>query len=165
MFKSELNIRHPWSKTTMAVFQKYPNPFANHVLSADVIERYVDAQGVLHSTRLFLKRGILPAWARRLFKVTEAYVLEHSTVNLKTRTMTTTTQNLCHRNLMVVRETQVIAPQKTNTTINVSAQVFARSSWAPIKRRIEQYALNTIKKRTYESAQGLGFVLENLRLA
>lgn len=44
MFKQTFQYQHPWEQVTLAIFLKYPNPFASHVLASDVIERYVDLQ-------------------------------------------------------------------------------------------------------------------------
>jgi hypothetical protein len=50
---------------TQAIWCKYPNPFAAHVLTADVIDRSVDpSTGILTTTRLMLKEGKLPKWGR-----------------------------------------------------------------------------------------------------
>lgn len=58
---------HPWDKVSLAIYNKYPNPFASHVLSADVIERSVDSNGVISTTRLFLKKNKIPEWGLRVF--------------------------------------------------------------------------------------------------
>lgn len=63
LFSADSVYGHPWALFTKAVWQKYPNPFASHVLSSDVIERRVDPEtGILHTTRLFLKKGKVPKW-------------------------------------------------------------------------------------------------------
>ena len=36
-----------------AIWQKYPNPFASHVLTSDVVDRYIDNQGILSITFLY----------------------------------------------------------------------------------------------------------------
>lgn len=54
----ELHITYDtsWDKVTLAVFNKYPNPFAKHVLSADIIDRYIGQDGKLRTTRLLVKK-------------------------------------------------------------------------------------------------------------
>lgn len=71
-----------------AFFRRYPNPFARHVLSVDTLSRYIDpVTGRLHTTRLILKRGILPKWARRVLPLgrggtgLDTWVLEESVVD------------------------------------------------------------------------------------
>lgn len=74
----------------LAFFLRYPNPFARHVLSVDVLERTVDpVTGRIKTTRLILKRGIVPQWASKFLPVAkasggrglDAWVLEESVVD------------------------------------------------------------------------------------
>jgi hypothetical protein len=60
---------HSWDKVTLAIWQKYPNPFASHVLTADVIERFVDEKGRIHTKRLFTKKGKLPSWGAKVSEI------------------------------------------------------------------------------------------------
>src|SRR5450432_4106511 len=60
----ELNYTYDYSfpAVTLAYFLRYPNPYSTHVLSTDVIERFVDpVTGRLSTTRIHLKRSRLPA--------------------------------------------------------------------------------------------------------
>ena len=63
-FSQTFQYDHPFETVTLAVFMKYPNPFASHVLASDVIERFIDSNGCLHTSRLFLKEGAVPKWGR-----------------------------------------------------------------------------------------------------
>ena len=74
----------------MAYYVRYPNPFARHVLSVDVVDRWIDANtGKLHTKRLILKRGIMPKWATKWLPATnmsggrgmDAWILEESVVD------------------------------------------------------------------------------------
>lgn len=74
----------------LAFFLRYPNPFARHVLSVDVLERTVDPNtGRIKTVRLILKRGIVPQWASKFLPVAkasggrglDAWVLEESVVD------------------------------------------------------------------------------------
>ncbi|WVW81743.1 hypothetical protein I302_103739 [Kwoniella bestiolae CBS 10118] len=74
----------------LAFFLRYPNPFARHVLSVDVLSRRADPlTGQIHTTRLILKRGILPKWATRWLpnaglsggRGLDAWILEESVVD------------------------------------------------------------------------------------
>ncbi|ORY21368.1 hypothetical protein BCR39DRAFT_562671 [Naematelia encephala] len=73
----------------LAFYIRYPNPFARHVLSVDVLSRTINpTTGRIHTTRLVLKRGILPKWASKWLPVAgasggrglDAWVLEDSVV-------------------------------------------------------------------------------------
>ncbi|ORX38271.1 hypothetical protein BD324DRAFT_577959 [Kockovaella imperatae] len=80
----------PPAQAIQAFFVRYPNPFARHVLSVDVLDRWIDLEtGRLHTKRLILKRGILPKWAARWLPVSsssggrglDAWVMEDSVVD------------------------------------------------------------------------------------
>jgi hypothetical protein len=74
----------PPSTVLLAFYLRYPNPFASHVLSCDVISRTFDrSNGAMRTTRLILKKGVLPKWARGWLGGLgglEAWVLEESEV-------------------------------------------------------------------------------------
>lgn len=55
---------HPWETVTNAAMQKYPNPMNPSVFGVDVLDRNVDTQGRLHSTRLLSTEWGLPAMAK-----------------------------------------------------------------------------------------------------
>ena len=44
VFSQTTLLQNHWTDVTNAIWQKYPNPFAAHVLSSDVIDRYLDKQ-------------------------------------------------------------------------------------------------------------------------
>ena len=43
-----------WEDVTKAAFRKYPNRFNPNVTGVDVLKRYVDEQGRLHSMRMII---------------------------------------------------------------------------------------------------------------
>lgn len=55
---------HPWETVTKAAMQKYPNPMNPSVFGVDVLDRRVDSQGRLHSTRLLSTEWGLPSMAK-----------------------------------------------------------------------------------------------------
>ncbi|MEQ2193108.1 PRELI domain containing protein 3B [Xenoophorus captivus] len=68
--------------------QKYPNPMNPSVFGVDVLDRNVDSQGRLHSTRLLSTEWGLPAIAKSIIGVTRTctYVQEHSVVDPNQKT-------------------------------------------------------------------------------
>ncbi|KAJ1922715.1 hypothetical protein IWQ60_006337 [Tieghemiomyces parasiticus] len=110
-YQHTFDYDHPFPLVTLAFWLRYPNPFAAHVLASDVIDRYVDPDtGVLHTTRLILKRGNVPKWARTFMSNNEAYILEQSRVDPRDRTMVCTSKNISHKRVMVIEETQTFTP-------------------------------------------------------
>jgi len=165
-FATTSTFPYSWDHVTHAVWRKYPNPFASHVLSADVIDRQVDpVTGVLTTTRLFLKSGNLPKWGLSLLRVPEAFIIEQSTVDPKNRTMTTVTRNLSHRKLMLVEETQIFRPHGDSqqwTEVHTEARIISNTNWAPVRGKIEGFGLKNFKDNTIRSSKGLLHVVESL---
>ena len=95
----------PWSIVSLAFFLRYPNPYAAHVLSCDVISRTHTPQGTLFTTRLILKKGSLPKWAPKgIINRAESWILEESEVDPSGRVVRCKTRNLDHVKVMRVEE-------------------------------------------------------------
>uniref|UniRef100_A0AAQ6A964 PRELI/MSF1 domain-containing protein n=1 Tax=Amphiprion ocellaris TaxID=80972 RepID=A0AAQ6A964_AMPOC len=88
IWASEHIFNHPWETVTKAAMQKYPNPMNPSVFGVDVLDRSVDTEGRLHSTRLLSTEWGLPAMAKSIIGVTRTctYVQEHSVVDPKEKT-------------------------------------------------------------------------------
>ncbi|KAG9307654.1 hypothetical protein G9A89_023219 [Geosiphon pyriformis] len=157
----------PWDIVTLAFWMRYPNPFASHVLSVDVIDRYIDPiSGMLRTTRLILKRGKVPSWGRGLIKTPEAYILEESMVNPKTKTMITRTKNITHVRKMQVEEWQTFHVDMHNsdcTKVKTEAKIISNFGWGPLTERIEGFGLKKFVDNTAKSRRGMAHVLEIIR--
>lgn len=95
----------PWQTVTLAFFLRYPNPYAAHVLSADVVSRELTSEGTLRTTRLILKRGNVPKWLpRNIVGRSESWIVEESEVDTLGRVMRCETRNLDHIRILSVRE-------------------------------------------------------------
>ena len=95
----------PWPIVSLAFFLRYPNPYAAHVLSCDVISRTHTPQGTLLTTRLILKKGSLPKWAPRgIISRAESWILEESEVDPAGRVVRCKTRNLDHVKVMRIEE-------------------------------------------------------------
>lgn len=95
----------PWSIVTLAFFLRYPNPYAAHVISCDVISRNQTPSGSLVTTRLILKRGNLPRWfPSGMVSRAESWVVEESEVDPHGKIVNCCTKNLDHVKIMQVEE-------------------------------------------------------------
>ncbi|KAJ3123801.1 hypothetical protein HK098_001641 [Nowakowskiella sp. JEL0407] len=140
-----MNFDYDWATFTQAVWQKYPNPFASHVISSDVVDRKVDPKtGVMTTTRLFLKKGILPAWA--------ALKIEVTMVDPKNEKMIIVQKNLSHTKLMLVEERQTIQPHSLNprfaTEVIQEGRIVSSTGWSAIKSKIEGFGISKFKDNT-----------------
>lgn len=100
-----------WATVTLAFFLRYPNPFAAHVLSCDVIDRSFTLEGSLRTTRLILKRGNLPKWLPAgVVARSESWIIEESEVDSFGRRVVCTTRNLEHTKALRVIEQVTLRP-------------------------------------------------------
>ena len=94
-----------WSIVTLAFFLRYPNPYASHVLSCDVVSRDQTPSGSLLTTRLILKKGSLPRWfPKGIVSRAEYWVVEESEVDPHGKLVRCVTKNLDHVKVMQVEE-------------------------------------------------------------
>uniref|UniRef100_A0A3B5AUT7 PRELI domain containing 1 n=1 Tax=Stegastes partitus TaxID=144197 RepID=A0A3B5AUT7_9TELE len=100
-------LKNTWDQVCVAFWQRYPNPYSNHVLTEDIIFREVTPTNCLISRRLLTKTSRAPRWMERYLPkhmASSAYIIEDSIVDPQKRTMTTLTWNISHARLMSVEE-------------------------------------------------------------
>ncbi|KAL8775024.1 MAG: hypothetical protein Q9209_000503 [Squamulea sp. 1 TL-2023] len=115
-YESSFSYDYPFPAVSLAYFLRYPNPYAKHVLSTDVIDRHFDSDSQrLYTTRLHLKRSKLPPTVLKLLPKGilgsnsdsgQSYILEKSVVDVKEGWMTTETRNLEWTGILSVVEKQ-----------------------------------------------------------
>ncbi|KAI4261271.1 MAG: hypothetical protein L6R42_003529 [Xanthoria sp. 1 TBL-2021] len=115
-YESSFSYDYPFPAVSLAYFLRYPNPYAKHVLSTDVIDRHFDSVSQrLYTTRLHLKRSKLPPTVLKLLPKGilgsnndsgQSYILEKSIVDVKEGWMTTETRNLEWTGILSVVEKQ-----------------------------------------------------------
>jgi hypothetical protein len=110
IWSSLMPLSDPWSIVSLAFFLRYPNPYASHVISCDVISREFTPSGSLSTTRLILKTATLPRWAPRgIISRSESWILEESEVDPQGKVVRCVTRNLEHVKAMQVHETQTFS--------------------------------------------------------
>jgi hypothetical protein len=114
-FENHSHYDYSFPAVTLAYFLRYPNPYSRHVLTSDVIERYVDpATQRLHTTRLHLKRSKVPSAMLKLLpkgiggaeNAGQSYILETSVVDVKEGWMKTESRNMEWTGILSVVEQQ-----------------------------------------------------------
>lgn len=115
VYESSFNYDYAFPTVTLAYFLRYPNPYSRHVLSTDVIDRYVDPDTKrLHTLRLHLKKSKVPGAILKLLPrglagpggKSESYILEKSVVDLKEGWMQTESKNMEWTGILSVVERQ-----------------------------------------------------------
>lgn len=88
-----------------AALNKYPNPVSPSVIGCDVVDRTINSLGVIQSHRLLLANwGIAPALNKVLNMSEHGYASEHSTIDIRRRTMTARTRNLTLNRFLSIEE-------------------------------------------------------------
>ncbi|XP_018591127.1 PRELI domain-containing protein 1, mitochondrial-like [Scleropages formosus] len=165
-FFNETEIRSVWDHVVSAFWQRYPNPFSNHVLTEDVIFREVTADHRLLTRRLLTKTNRLPRWAERFFPSNlsrSVYIVEDSIVDPAQRNLTIFTWNLNHTTLMTVEERCVFRESQQQpgcTQLKREAWIFSRVYG--FSRPIQEFGLARFKKNQVKAMKGLEYALANL---
>ncbi|KAF8349799.1 PRELI-like family-domain-containing protein [Amanita rubescens] len=154
----------PWSIVSLAFFLRYPNPYAAHVLSCDVISRVQTPSGSLLTTRLILKKGSLPRWAPKgIISRSETWVLEETEVDPFAKTVKCRTKNLDHVKVMQVEESILFHQTPEGKTQQITeARIRSGIGWG-LTKRIENYGLNRFKANMQRSREGVSLILDLLR--
>lgn len=115
-YENSFSYSYPFSAVSLAYFLRYPNPYATHVLSTDVIDRHFDPSSQrLSTTRLHLKKSKIPPAILKLLPkgilgtgsdAGQSYILEKSVVDVKEGWMKTESRNLEWTGILSVIEKQ-----------------------------------------------------------
>ncbi|KAG9104599.1 hypothetical protein FRC06_001066 [Ceratobasidium sp. 370] len=153
-----------WPTVTLAFFLRYPNPFAAHVISCDVIDRSLTPSGTLHTTRLILKRGNAPKWLPRgVVPRSQSWIIEESEVDSAGRRVSCATRNLEHTKALRVIEQVSLRPVEDGRTLHTTeARFVSRFGWG-LTKRIENYASTKFRANIEKSRQGISLVMNLLR--
>ncbi|PFH54759.1 hypothetical protein AMATHDRAFT_134253 [Amanita thiersii Skay4041] len=157
----------PWSIVSLAFFLRYPNPYAAHVVSCDVISRVQTPSGSLVTTRLILKKGALPRWAPKgIISRAESWIIEESEVDPIGKTVRCRTKNLDHVKVMQVEESicfrQTHEGQVRLFLFHSKARIRSGFGWG-LTKKIETHGLNRFKANVQRSREGVSLILELLR--
>ncbi|KAH8694163.1 PRELI-like family-domain-containing protein [Talaromyces proteolyticus] len=114
-FENTSTYDYSFPAVSLAYFLRYPNPYSKHVLTSDVIDRYVDPETRrLHTTRLHLKKSKIPSALLKLLpkgiggseSSGQSYILERTVVDVKEGWMTTESRNMEWTGILSVVERQ-----------------------------------------------------------
>ncbi|KDQ54857.1 hypothetical protein JAAARDRAFT_37970 [Jaapia argillacea MUCL 33604] len=163
-FSQSFLYDEPWSIVSLAYFLRYPNPYASHVLSCDVISRTLTSTGTLLTTRLILKQGALPRWAPQgMVPRSESWVIEESEVDPYGKVVRCQSRNLDHVKVMSAQESVVLKPTEDGKTLQrTDVSIVSGFGWG-LTKRIESYGLAKFKSNIQRSREGLKTILELVR--
>ncbi|CAL7946060.1 unnamed protein product [Xylocopa violacea] len=100
-----------WLTVCKTFFERYPNPYASHVLTEDTVHREIK-DGKFFNKRIFLKTAstALPDLFKKLVKKPQVLILEEVIVDLYAKRLISLTRNLEHKKLVVASETTEYIP-------------------------------------------------------
>ncbi|KAH9044656.1 MSF1-domain-containing protein [Lactarius pseudohatsudake] len=156
----------PWPIVSLAFFLRYPNPYASHVLSCDVISREFTSSGSLLTTRLILKKATLPRWAPKgIISRTESWIIEESEVDPHGKVVRCLTRNLEHVKAMQIHENQTFRQLGEGKTLQTTeARIVSGFGWG-LTKQIENYGLARFRKNVQRSREGVTLILDLIRQA
>ncbi|CAJ0605991.1 unnamed protein product [Cylicocyclus nassatus] len=105
---------YSFDEVVSVFWDRYPNSFAKHIMSEDVLERIVTEDKIV-TKKLIVKQGSsflkrVPRWLSRMTEVRTVPVIEESIYDRRTRTLTTYTRNVSHIKLFAMHERCVYRP-------------------------------------------------------
>ncbi|KAF5323512.1 hypothetical protein D9611_005814 [Ephemerocybe angulata] len=153
-----------WSIVSLAYFLRYPNPYASHVISCDVISREQTETGTLRTTRLILKRGNMPRWFPKQFvSRAESWLVEESEVDPFGKVVHCKTRNLDNLKVMRVEElVEFRQGQEDKTIQHTEVRITSGFGWG-LTKRIENYGITRFKANLQRSREGVHLILDLLR--
>lgn len=159
---------HPysWDQVAQAVFQRYPNPHAQHVLSEDTLHREIVNDCTLYSRRFLTKTNKVPSWAERWLKglARRVPLVEESFVDNKSRTITIYTRSIAYANFMVGIEKVVYKASSDNPSHTVaSKEGWVESNFYGLRSAIKNFGIERFKKNIVKSTEGFNHVLDRLQ--
>ncbi|XP_061192050.1 PRELI domain-containing protein 1, mitochondrial-like [Saccostrea echinata] len=153
-----------WDQVAIAFWHRYPNPFAKHVLSEDVISRRVVDQE-LHTKRLLKKTNKMTSLVQKFSRGESfTYIVEESIVDPIRKLITTYTRNIAMQNIVSVEEKVVYKQDPQNKNMVVCE----RKAWiySPLRfgasGPVCTFVHKRFKKNAVKASNGFLYVLENM---
>ncbi|CUM63517.1 uncharacterized protein PRCAT00001093001 [Priceomyces carsonii] len=154
---------HDFKTASFAYLNRYPNPYASHVLSSDTLESYVDSDGCLRTTRLVVKTGRLPNFIKPfLGDNLNSWIIEKSLINPKTNKMLCYSANIDHRKFIKVEEYLKYTGKHSLSTL-VEWKVKFSSNFFGFKERIEHWGHRNFSSNMPNSREGLLYVMNKFK--
>ncbi|XP_072294061.1 PRELI domain containing 1a [Eucyclogobius newberryi] len=160
-------LKATWDQVCVAFWQRYPNPYSNHVLTEDIIFREVTPSNCLISRRLLTKTSRAPRWMERYLpkKMSSlAYIIEDSIVDPQKRTITTLTWNITHARLMSVEERCEYGINSENGSwTQIKREAWISTNVYGLSRPIQEFGLARFKTSITKTMKGFEYVMAKMQ--
>ncbi|GAB1603979.1 PRELI domain-containing protein 1, mitochondrial-like [Argonauta hians] len=156
-------FKFSWDQLVTGFWQRYPNPYSNHVLSEDVISREIIDQK-LHTKRLLTKTNPVPKWGERFVSRTRRVcIVEESIVDPIAKTVITYTRNVGLQRIMQLEEKCTYRCSSSNNRwTECERWAYINSSIFGFSRAIQVFALERFKKNVIKTQKGFEHILSRL---
>lgn len=159
--------RHPfkWDDVASAIFMRYPNPFATHVLSEDTLHRELVSRDILYSRRFLTKTNRLPKWGERFFSNLKKFVplVEESHIDRGSKIITTYTRNVGLSRFMVAIEKVKYVPDPNNPNETIAfKEAWVESGLYGLRSAVKSFGIERFKQNCTKATEGFNHVLYHL---
>merc|ERR1712141_203455 len=159
--------RHPFhfDEVAVAIFRRYPNPFATHVLTEDTMFREVRGD-VLYTRRFLTKTNRLPKWGERFFANLKKYVplVEESYVDRKSNVITTYTRNVGLSRFMIATEKVRYTPDPDNPNETLAIkEAWVESGLYGLRSAVKGFGIERFKSNCVKATEGFNIVLQHFQ--
>ncbi|CAI2730441.1 unnamed protein product [Schistosoma spindalis] len=149
-------LSFPWEFVTSLFWKRYPNPHAKHVLSEDVLERYLLSDGRLYTKRLLTKKisKRIPFWLLKFFPKGQVSVVEESIIDVNGQRVDVVSKNFgVYKKYLLVGEYCSLVPSDDHSVTKISRILSLESNLKGILRsalmKTSQTYYNSSYKDTY----------------
>jgi hypothetical protein len=151
LFSIDHTFHHPFDRVTAAFWRKYPNDSAQHVRAIDVVDRHIDEQGRLVTSRIMSCESALPSWLKKAGLPQQCYVAEVSVVDPKTKVMVVKSSNLSGASVLTVEETCTYAQSAVEPRATHYRQEARVTAFLPLlASKFENYSVQSLSSKSKE---------------
>jgi len=160
--------RHPfrWDEVATAIFMRYPNPLATHVLTEDTLYRELKDKDTLYSRRFLTKTNKLPKWGERFFANLKKFVplVEESYVDRKSNVITTYTRNVGLSRFMIATEKVRYTPDPNNPNETLAIkEAWVESGLYGLRSAVKGFGIERFKSNCVKATEGFNIVLQHFQ--
>lgn len=161
-FNTVLPYNFSWDQVAVGLWQRFPNPKSNHVLTEDVVSRKVEGKK-LFTKRLLTKKYHVPKWGRNGPKWYVTSIIEESVVDPIKKTVTTYTRNIDLKWFVNVIEKCVytVDPENRRKVLQ-NKSYWNYSGVFGFSKAIELYGYEKAKRDAKKTQEGFIHILEKL---
>jgi hypothetical protein len=154
---------YTFNEVSAVFFDRYPNTFAKHIVSEDVIERRI-TENTIFTKKLIVKKGAsflksVPNWMSRLNTIQIVPTLEESIYDRNSGTLVTYTRNISHTEMFNMDEKSVYRDVDSNKT-SLSRHLFVSVNYPRLSSFIERILVMTFRGSIRKTLSGIQEKLE-----